>query len=57
VETLLTVTLAAVVGTAVTALHLRLTTRSPVPVTGWSAEDIDAEFFAIVEREGLRESP
>jgi hypothetical protein len=56
VETILTVGLVAAIGTAVTAMHLRLTTRPPEPAIGWSVEDIDAEFFSIVERERLRES-
>ncbi len=55
-ETILTMSLAAVLGTAVTALHLRLTAR-PRCVTAWSNEDIDAEFFRIVERERASRRP
>jgi hypothetical protein len=37
-------------------MHLHLTARPSVPITLRSAADIDAEFFRIIDREGLRES-
>ena len=40
---------------AVTALHLRLTAPRPEPVLIRRVDDVDAEFFRIIEREGLRD--
>ena len=58
-ETVLSFGLFAFGAALVTAMHLHLTGRPPAPVTGitdWPIDDIDAEFFRIIEREGLRES-
>jgi len=38
----------------VTAAHLHLTSRPVVPRTVRTMDEIDAEFFRIIEREGLR---
>ena len=54
-ETLVTVALVGVCTTVLAAVHLRLTTRSPDPVTVRTTDDIDAEFFRIIGREWLRE--
>jgi len=67
-ETLLSIGLIAFCAALVTAMHLHLTTRRPTatvtirPIEPGNAhdvavvDDIDAEFFRIIEREGLRES-
>jgi len=54
-ETVLSIGLIAFCAALVTAMHLHLTARPPAPVTIWPIDDIDAEFFRIMEREGLRE--
>jgi hypothetical protein len=53
-DTLLTVGLIGSCMAAVTAMHLHLTSRPSEPVLVRPMDDIDAEFFRIVDREGLR---
>ena len=55
-ETVLTVGFIGFCAAAVTAMHLHLTARPPAPVTVRRNDDIDAEFFRIIDREGLRGS-
>jgi hypothetical protein len=55
-DTLLTIGLIASSAAVVAAMHLHLTARTPVPITLRSTADIDAEFFRIIDREGLRQS-
>jgi hypothetical protein len=55
-DTLLTVGLIGSAMAAVTALHLHLTVRPPEPAPVRLMDDIDAEFFRIIEREGLRDA-
>ena len=55
-ETLLTVALIGACTAALIAIHLRLTTRSFEPVTVCTTDDIDAEFFRIIDREWLGEA-
>ncbi len=40
---------------AVIALHLRLTAAPPAPLVLQPADDVDAEFFRIIDRERLRD--
>ncbi len=54
-ETLLTVGLIGVFMAAVVAMHLYLTIRKPEPVLVHPLDDLDAEFFRIIDREWLRE--
>ena len=57
--TLLTLGLIGSAMAAVTALHLHLTARPLEPVEPEPVrlmDDIDAEFFRIIEREGLRDA-
>lgn len=55
-DTLLTVGLIGSLMAAVTALHLHLTTRPVEPAPVPPLDDVDAEFFRIMEREGLRDA-
>ena len=55
-ETVLTIGFVGFVAAAVTAMHLHLTARPPAPVTVQPSDDIDTEFFRIIERAGLRRS-
>lgn len=55
-ETVLTIGFVGFFAAAVTAMHLHLTARPPAPVTVQPSDDIDAEFFRIIERAGLRRS-
>lgn len=55
-ETVLSIGLIAFFAAVVTAMHLHLTTRPTAPVTVPPTDDIDAEFFRIIDRERLRES-
>jgi hypothetical protein len=50
-DTLLTVGLIGSCMAAWTAIHLHLTARPPEPAPVWATEDIDAEFFRIVDCE------
>ena len=52
-ETLLTFSLIGSLTAAVTAMHLHLTARRPEPVLVGRSDDIDAEFFRIIDREQL----
>jgi hypothetical protein len=52
--TLLAIILVACFAAVVTAMHLHLTRRPLGPLALGSTDDIDAEFFRIIEREGLR---
>jgi hypothetical protein len=54
-EVVLTLALISICMAAVTALHLRLTAPPPDMLLLRPADDIDAEFFRIVDREGLRD--
>ena len=53
-QTLLAIVLVACFAAVVTAMHLHLTSRPLTPLPLGSIDDIDAEFFRIVEREWLR---
>jgi hypothetical protein len=53
--TLLAIVLVAFFAAVVTAVHLHLTAPRPAPVTLRPTDDIDAEFFRIIDREGLRD--
>ncbi|MGH9012316.1 MAG: hypothetical protein ACRDYF_21095 [Acidimicrobiia bacterium] len=55
-DTLLTVGLISSLVAAVTAMHLHLTARPPEPAPVRLIDDIDAEFFRIIEHEGLRDA-
>jgi hypothetical protein len=55
-DTLLTVGLIGSVMAAVTAMHLHLTARPPEPVPVRPMDDIDIEFFRIIEYERLRDA-
>jgi hypothetical protein len=55
-DVLLTLALIVCCMVAVIALHLRLTTPRPEPLLLRPADDADAEFFRIIDREGLRDS-
>ena len=55
-DTLLTVGLIGSVMAAVAAMHLHLTARPPEPVRVRPMDDIDLEFFRIVEHERLRDT-
>jgi hypothetical protein len=52
-DTLLTVGLIGSFTAAVVAMHLRLTARRPEPVLVSPMDDIDAEFFRIINAERL----
>lgn len=52
-DVLLTLALISSCTVAVTALHLRLTAPRLEPVPLRPADDVDAEFFRIIDREGL----
>ena len=52
-DTLLTLSLVGSVMAAVTAMHLHLTARRPEAVLVRRTDDIDAEFFRIIDREQL----
>ena len=54
-DIMLTVVLVAFFALVVTAMHLHLTRRPPVPLVLRTTDDINAEFFRIIEREGLRD--
>jgi hypothetical protein len=53
--TLLTVGLIGSFIAVVTAIHLRLTARPPEPIPFRTTDDIDAEFFRIIDREWRRD--
>ncbi|MGH8973308.1 MAG: hypothetical protein ACRD0C_08900 [Acidimicrobiia bacterium] len=57
-DTLLTIGLIGSFTAALTAMHLRLTARAPepVPVVVRPMDDIDAEFFRIIDAECLRDA-
>jgi hypothetical protein len=55
-DTLLTVGLIGSFSAAVVALHLRLTARPPAPVLIRPMDDIDVEFFRIIDAERLRDT-
>jgi hypothetical protein len=55
-DALLSVGLIGSITAAVVAMHLRLTARPPEPVPVRPMDDIDAEFFRIVNREWLRDT-
>jgi hypothetical protein len=40
---------------AVAVMHLHLTARTPEPVLDRPMDDLDVEFFRIIDREWLRE--
>ena len=52
-DTLLTLGLVGSLTAAVTAMHLHLTARRPEAVLVRGTDDIDAEFFRIIDREQL----
>ena len=52
---LLTMLLVAFSAALVTAMHLHLTTTRPGAMALWTTDDVDAEFFRIIDREGLRD--
>ena len=52
-DTLLTLGLVGSLTAAVTAMHLHLTARRPEAVLVRRTDDIDAEFFRIIDREQL----
>jgi hypothetical protein len=52
-DTLLTLGLVGSLAAAVTAMHLQLTARRPQAVLIRATNDIDAEFFRIIDREQL----
>jgi hypothetical protein len=52
-DTLLTLSLIGSLTAAVTAMHLHLTARRPEAVLVRATDDIDAEFFRIIDREQL----
>jgi hypothetical protein len=54
-DTLLTVGLIGALMAAVTAMHMYLTTPPPEPVLVRPMDDLDVEFFRIIDREWLRE--
>jgi hypothetical protein len=54
-DTLLTVGLIGSFIAAVTAVHLHLTARPPEPIPIGTTDDIDAEFFRIIDREWRRD--
>jgi hypothetical protein len=54
-EVVLTLALISLCMVAVTALHLRLTAPPPDTLLLRPTDDVDAEFFRIVDREGLRD--
>ena len=54
-DTLLTVSLIGSFMAAVTAIHLHLTAQPPDPVLVQPIDDIDGEFFRIIDREQLRD--
>jgi hypothetical protein len=55
-DTLLTVGLIGSFMAAVAAIHLRLTAQPPEPVPVRPMDDIDIEFFRIIDRERLRDT-
>ena len=55
-ETLLTIGLIGSCTAAVVAMHLHLTAQPPEPVLVRPMDDIDAEFFRIIDRERLRDA-
>jgi hypothetical protein len=55
-DTLLTVGLIGSFMAAVAAIHLHLTARPPEPVPVRLMDDIDVEFFRIIEHERLRDA-
>ena len=55
-DTLLTVALIGSFTAAVVAMHLRLTARRPEPILVRPMDDIDAEFFRIINAELLRDA-
>ena len=55
-DALLTIGLIGSFTAAVAAMHLRLTARPPEPVLVRPMDDIDAEFFRIIDRERLRDA-
>jgi hypothetical protein len=55
-DALLSVGLIGSITAAVVAMHLRLTARPPEPVAVRPMDDIDDEFFRIVNREWLRDT-
>jgi hypothetical protein len=55
-DTLLTVGLIGSFMAAVVAMHLHLTTPPPEPVLVRPMDDLDAEFFRIIDRERLRDT-
>ena len=52
---LLTLALISSCMVAMITLHLRLTAPPPEPLLLRPADDVDAEFFRIIDREGLRD--
>ncbi|MGH8990261.1 MAG: hypothetical protein ACRDZ7_01885 [Acidimicrobiia bacterium] len=55
-DTLLTVGLISSFMAALTAMHLHLTAQPPEPAPVAPMDDIDAEFFRIIDRERLRDA-
>jgi hypothetical protein len=55
-DMLLTTGLIGFLAVAVTAMHLHLTARPPEPAPVRRMDDIDAEFFRIIEHAGLRDA-
>jgi len=55
-DALLTIGLIGAFATAVVVMHLHLTARPPEPVLVRPMDDIDAEFFRIIDRERLRDA-
>ncbi|HZI38462.1 MAG TPA: hypothetical protein VFF24_09160 [Acidimicrobiia bacterium] len=55
-DTLLTIGLIGSLAVAVTAMHLHLTAGPLEPAPVRRMDDIDAEFFRIIEQEGLRDA-
>ncbi len=55
-DALLTAGLIGSVTAAVVAMHLHLTARPPQPAVVRPMDDVDAEFFRIIDRERLRDT-
>jgi hypothetical protein len=55
-DTLLTLGLIGSFTAAVAAMHLHLTARPPEPVPVRPMDEIDVEFFRIIEHERLRDA-
>lgn len=53
-DALLTVSLIGSFAAAVVAMHLRLTAHRPEPILVRSMDNIDAEFYRIIDAEWLR---